>query len=297
MTGGDDHIVFWSVHAKNLTAFKGVFAEDAKAQTLTCGVALEGVATELGPAVVTGTISGALYIWTSPSAVRMVPAHARYTTFSSLPSSSGLHPHILAQLTHIVVIACRAVSAIAGDGMGGCVTGGYDGFIKLWDGEMGPTMEFNLGAEAVPVPLKSAISSLAVDGSFTKILATTMSSDVYEVVRDSRVACRLLTGHFGKTACAPAKHPVDGDLYVTGSDDETVRLWSSAQSLELSFCQIGAPVQALSWTADGSMVIAGLGTSEVIGITVDVATGEMSKTKIFVKALPTPPQDVKLSTG
>ena len=59
---------------------------------------------------------------------------------------------------------------------------------------------------------------------------------------------------------------------------------------------VGEPVQALSWSSDGSSIVAGLATTSVISLTVDLGDMSMVKAKVFVKLLDAAPSSVALST-
>lgn len=264
------------MEGKNLTSFRGVFGEQAELQPLTCGVAV-GAAGRMA----TGTVRGDLVVWSGPVGA---------ATAGDADEASGRGR---AQKAHV-----KMVTAIAGTVMGGAVTGSNDGFIKVWDSEVELLNEFNLAVEVVPCPLAPAVTSLCTDANFTKILVATRSSDVIEIVRDSWVSCRLLSGHSGSGLAPAVRHPEDEDVYATGGSDGTVRLWSIGGCRELALLDVGESVVSLSWSPVGSascLLVAGLGNTSVIGIAVDLPSMTLSKTKMFVQQLDVVPSSVRIS--
>ncbi len=63
-TGGVKHVRFWAVGASGLTSKKGVFGAKAKLQPMLCAAAINGD-------LVTGTVSGELYIWSGNTVTRV----------------------------------------------------------------------------------------------------------------------------------------------------------------------------------------------------------------------------------
>lgn len=75
-----------------------------------------------------------------------------------------------------------------------------------------------------------------------------------------------------------------------------VKLWSLSGCRELAVLDVGEPVKALSWSPDGTSVVAGLATTSVISIAVDLGEMSMTKAKVFVQLLDAAPSSVALST-
>ena len=96
-------------------------------------------------------------------------------------------------------------AAPAVDAMLRFVTGGQDGYIKLWDAELLLLNAFELG---------SPVAAVAADAKFTKLAAITAAASVHELVRDSGASVRLLSAHAGG-ASSIAPSPSDADAYAT----------------------------------------------------------------------------------
>lgn len=215
--GGAD-VSFWKVKGRNLTSVAGTYGEDVASQPLLCGVAV-------GPKLVTGTLSGALYVWDGVEG-------------GGISCQESLKGH---------AAPCAAICATS---TGGCVTGGQDGWLKLWDANMLLLNAFELG---------SPVASIAADLKFTKIAAATVDGALHELVRDSGACVRLLSSHAGGGAAALAPCPADGDKYATCGADGTVRVWSSKAKLELASLDVSYACTALSWMPDGGKLVVGLG--------------------------------------
>ena len=172
----------------------------------------------------TGTLSGALYVWDAKTAVctEQLKGHA------------------------------AAVASVCPTSTGGFVTGGQDGYLKLWDAELLLLNAFELG---------SPVQAVAADAKFTKLAAITAAASVHELVRDSGASVRLLSAHAGG-ASSIAPSPSDADAYATCGPDGTVRIWSRAARLETQALDVGYPCTSVAFAPDGKSVAVGLGGSE-----------------------------------
>ena len=72
--------------------------------------------------------------------------------------------------------------------------------------------------------------------------------------------------------CALAVDPTDPDLYATGGDDRTVRVWSIRRGKLLGMRVLPLPVTALAYTADGVHLAVGCAASGIYVLYADTLT-------------------------
>ena len=222
VTGGMRHIKFWNVSGRNLKPTSGVFGRLAKLQPLTC-------AANIDHQLVTGTVTGHLYVWEGRTVARVVKAHT--TTVNDLHSTGDL-----------------------------LVSGGKDGAIKVWGPDILNLLSFNI-AEADPVPFHRSIRSVCLldDKDRSTILVGTMGSEIYEISKDSARMIRLSAGHCSDHLWGLAPHPTDPDLYLTAGDDHTVRLWTVRDRAQIAMVPVETMTRCIAWSPDGSLIALGLG--------------------------------------
>ena len=222
VTGGMRHIKFWNVCGRNLKPTSGVFGRLAKLQPLTC-------AENIDHQLVTGTVTGHLYVWEGRTVVRVVKAHTH--TINDMHSTGEL-----------------------------LVTGGKDGAIKVWGPDVLNLLSFNI-AEADPVPFHRSIRSVCFlnDKDKSTILVGTMGSEIYEISKDSARMIRLSAGHCSDEVWGLAPHPTDPDLYLTSGDDHTVRLWTVRDRAQIAMVPVETMSRCIEWSPDGGVIALGLG--------------------------------------
>lgn len=118
ITGGVRHIKFWTVEGRNAKPLPGFFGKMGKKQPLTC-------AADVDLALVTGTVTGHLYVWNNRTITRIVKAHT--LTINDMFSTGDL-----------------------------LVTGSKDGGVKLWDKDIINLLSFNM-SEAKPPPFNRSV--------------------------------------------------------------------------------------------------------------------------------------------
>jgi microtubule-associated protein-like 6 len=188
LTGGVKHISFWRVKGRSLNIKNGIFGKKARIQPVLCAATITN-----GP-VVTGTVSGHLYVFKGRKVEKVVLAHT--SSVNSLYSTAK-----------------------------GLVSGGKDGYVKLWDNSLNKLQEYNL-AEATPKPYRACVRSVVWDMASNKILVGTKGSEIYEISKGSKRTVLLNQGHCSGELWGLAMHPTDSDLLATSGDDKTVRVWS-----------------------------------------------------------------------
>jgi len=111
VSGGFNHVMFWTLCGGNLSCKKGVFGENGQIQPMTCGVGSSN------GSIVTGSVGGSLFVWdvATASVVETKPGHT------------------------------KCVTSISG-GDGGFVTSGKDGFVKIWSNELMNLNAFDMGS-------------------------------------------------------------------------------------------------------------------------------------------------------
>ena len=233
-TGGVDHVKFWCAEGRSLVPERGLWGAEAKVQPMLCCCAV-------GNKLVTGAISGHLYVWRGRRCERVIRAHETLVT---------------------ALWACPA----------GVVSGGGDGFVKLYNAKLEHQRSYGVG-EAPQPPLMAAVKGVCggldrTGTHITKVLVSTASSECYELAKDSGSWTLLAEGHYSPPADGAsgelwglAPHPTKPDVFATSGDDGTVRVWSISQGKLLRKCQLDSPSRCITWSPSGRRLLVGLGGS------------------------------------
>jgi microtubule-associated protein-like 6 len=227
VSGGLSHIKFWSLEGANMTSSKGLFGTTGKVQPMLCGA-------PCGTKFITGTVSGHLYVWVGRKLEKIVRAHE------------------------------RCINAICSNA-GGLVTGGKDGFVKVWATNLEHLKSYDLNEASVlplDVGVRSVYAALDVTGKFiTKILVGTKSSEIYEIAMKSGSMIQLHEGHYEGEVWGLAMHPTDKDVFCTVGDDKTVRIWSISLNRMLRKLKTDTVMRSVAWSNDGKFLLIGCGGS------------------------------------
>ncbi|CAM9330821.1 unnamed protein product, partial [Chrysoparadoxa australica] len=181
MTGGVGFVTFWSLRP-NLSSIKVALSEP-----ILCAAALGG-------AMLAGTYTGELLVWdsldvTGPN-TKAIPAHQ------------------------------GPVNSIIATHSGGLATGGRDGLLKIWDGNVTEKQEIAVG---------SAITGLATDRLELLAVASVAEGAIYEAVLDSGATTLLLRGNESQISSLAVS--ASGSIASAGGD---LSLWDSSDVWENS---------------------------------------------------------------
>merc|ERR1711871_757859 len=227
MTGGVGHVNFWKVRGRSLNVVRGLFGRKSKKQPVLCAATIYG-----GPVVV-GTASGHLYAFKHNKVAKICLAHQ--SSVNSLSSTTK-----------------------------GLVSGGKDGYVKLWDNGLNKIQEYSM-ADATPKPFRTCVRSVVWDVPMNKILVGTKGSEIYEISKDSKRTLLLNEGHCADELWGLSTHPANDDLFVTAGDDKTVRVWSISKRRMLKKAVLDTMARAVDWSPDGNTVAVGLGGTCPLG--------------------------------
>ena len=189
----------------------------------------------------TGSVSGHLYVWRGRRCEKIIRAHeSNVTTLYATET--------------------------------GVVSGGGDGFVKLYSSSLEHLRSYGLHEAQVP-PLRSGVKAVCAgldkDGvNITKIVVATESAEVYELAKDSGNWTLLSEGHYSKPEDGAggelwglAPHPTNPDIFATSGDDATVRIWSISQGRLLRKAQLDCATRCVNWNPTGTRLLVGLGGS------------------------------------
>ncbi|KAK1798480.1 hypothetical protein P4O66_006772, partial [Electrophorus voltai] len=236
---GIKHIKFWTLVGCSLLHKKGVLGavEEGRIQTML------SVAFGANNLTFTGAINGDVYVWRDHFLVRVVakahtgPVFTMYTTLR--------------------------------DGL--IVTGGKErptkegGAVKLWDQEMKRCRAFQL---ETGLPVESVRSVCRGKG---KILVGTKDGEIIEVGEKNAASNTLINGHTQGRIWGLATHP-SKDIFISASDDGTIRIWDLADKKLLNKVSLGHPAKCTAFSPNGEMVAIGMGNGEFIVLLVNSLT-------------------------
>ena len=91
-----------------------------------------------------------------------------------------------------------------------------------------------------------------------KVLVGTKDSEVFELSVQDRDNPRLLVGgHTEGELWALAVHP-SRQIFATGSDDKTIRIWDMKERSPMVRCTAPHPVRSLAFSPNGEHLAAGM---------------------------------------
>uniref|UniRef100_A0A8C2DMI7 EMAP like 6 n=1 Tax=Cyprinus carpio TaxID=7962 RepID=A0A8C2DMI7_CYPCA len=233
---GIKHIKFWTLVGGSLLYKKGVIGavEDGRMQTML------SVAFGANNLTFTGAINGDVYVWREHFLVRVVakahtgPVFTMYTTLR--------------------------------DGL--IVTGGKErptkegGAVKLWDQEMKRCRAFQL---ETGLPVETVRSVCRGKG---KILVGTKDGEIIEVGEKNAASNTMINGHTQGRIWGLATHP-SKDVFISASDDGTIRIWDLADKKLLNKVSLGHPAKCTAYSPNGEMVSIGMENGEFIVLLVN----------------------------
>uniref|UniRef100_G3Q8V5 EMAP like 6 n=1 Tax=Gasterosteus aculeatus aculeatus TaxID=481459 RepID=G3Q8V5_GASAC len=233
---GIKHIKFWTLVGGSLVYKKGVIGsvEDGRMQTML------SVAFGASNLTFTGAINGDVYVWREHFLVRVVakahsgPVFTMYTTLR--------------------------------DGL--IVTGGKErptkegGAVKLWDQEMKRCRAFQLETGQ---PVENVRSVCRGKG---KILVGTKDGEIIEVGEKNAASNTMINGHTQGGIWGLATHPFK-DVFISASDDGTIRIWDLADKKLLNKVSLGHPAKCTCYSPNGEMVSIGMENGEFIVLLVN----------------------------
>ncbi|KAM9313939.1 echinoderm microtubule-associated protein-like 6 [Pholidichthys leucotaenia] len=235
---GIKHVKFWTLVGGSLMYKKGVIGsvEDGRMQTML------SVAFGANNLTFTGAVNGDVYVWRDHFLIRVVakahsgPVFTMYTTLR--------------------------------DGL--IVTGGKErptkegGAVKLWDQEMKRCRAFQLETGQ---PVENVRSVCRGKG---KILVGTKDGEIIEVGEKNAASNTIINGH-NQGIWGLSTHPFK-DVFISASDDGTIRIWDLADKKLLNKVSLGHPAKCSSYSPNGEMVSIGMENGEFIVLLVNSLT-------------------------
>uniref|UniRef100_A0A671R5K6 HELP domain-containing protein n=1 Tax=Sinocyclocheilus anshuiensis TaxID=1608454 RepID=A0A671R5K6_9TELE len=239
---GIKHIKFWTLVGGSLLYKKGVIGavEDGRMQTML------SVAFGANNLTFTGAINGDVYVW---------------------------REHFLHFLVRVVAKAHTGpvftMYTTLRDGL--IVTGGKErptkegGAVKLWDQEMKRCRAFQL---ETGLPVETVRSVCRGKG---KILVGTKDGEIIEVGEKNAASNTMINGHTQGRIWGLATHP-SKDVFISASDDGTIRIWDLADKKLLNKVSLGHPAKCTAYSPNGEMVSIGMENGEFIVLLVNSLT-------------------------
>ncbi|KAM7447232.1 Echinoderm microtubule-associated protein-like 5 [Porites harrisoni] len=231
VTCGVKHVKFWTVAGGQLIGKRGLIntsqqmeGDDSQLRMQT----MLSVAFGADNLTFTGAMNGDVFVWSGHKLVRLVSRAHSGPMFS-------MHTTLR-------------------DGL--IVTGGKEKgnpkegvAIKLWDQEMKRCRSLSLGPG--PCVVRSVCRGKG------KILVGTKDSEIIEITEKTSTSQTLVRGHGEGEIWGLACHP-DREVFVTASDDQTVRLWDVATKTMVKMAPLGVAARSAAFSPDGELLAIGL---------------------------------------
>jgi len=143
---------------------------------------------------------------------------------------------------------------------GGVVTGGKDGFVKLWTRDLGPLSDFDVrGCKPCLYP---RIRSVDVSPDEKRLLVGSQAGEIFEMSIIDGKSCHakgpLVQSHFKGNVMGLACHPAE-PFFATVGDDATLRLWSLDDMAVRQAKELDSASRAVAFSPDGLLIAVGLG--------------------------------------
>lgn len=223
---GENHVIFWKNRLNTYKMYKGMFGSAVKPETLCC-VAM------VGNTVVTGSMSGMIYIWEGRNLISSIKGHSN------------------------PVYSCFVVNQGEENGL---VTACSGGKIQIWNSKIEVGATFNAVAMG---PIDFSIISVCWDLISSKLLIGFRSCELFEMdATDGRNIHRaaLVAAHFNSRVCGISTHPFVPKYFCSVGDDKTIRVFDAIDHKQLRVTSIDTMAHCCTYTPDGQMIIVGLGS-------------------------------------
>ncbi|TNN32007.1 Echinoderm microtubule-associated protein-like 6 [Liparis tanakae] len=281
---GIKHIKFWTLVGGSLVYKKGVIGsvEDGRMQTML------SVAFGASNLTFTGAINGDVYVWREHFLVRVVakahsgPVFTMYTTLRDglIVTGGKERPRVVE--TPGGLLGVSTLSSRTKEG----------GAVKLWDQEMKRCRAFQLESGQLVENVRSVCRGKG------KILVGTKDGEIIEVGEKNAASNTMINGHTQGGIWGLATHPFK-DVFISASDDGTVRIWDLADKKLLNKVSLGHPAKCTSYSPNGEMVSIGMENGEFIVLLVNALTvwGKKRDRSVAIQDLRFSPDNRFLAVG
>lgn len=315
VTGGRDFVKFWNLPLMSssggeLSSKTGIFAAKKTSQQTAVSCAF------LGLDAVTGMSDGTLCLWKERSNTKAIEkAHKGAITamtsvgsITAVASGGGGGGAAGGAGGAGAGGSGGAGSSSDGSGAGGdgslgvtprfLLTGGADGCVHLWDIQFILLWSLDM-TQTTPRSLLPAVQALASREG--RVVIGTKAGEIYEVSLSGSLDCvRHVEGHYGSRAevWGLDVHP-KGPLFVTGADDETVRLWDYKTRRPITTVSTQTSCRAVAFHPDGSQlaVTHGDGHLQVLRCDLSAELAKVTATSSWSAALAYSPDGALVAIG
>lgn len=228
ITGGAATMYFFRRAGQNAERQRGVFGKRRKLQPVLCGCLGQTGSQGLGQqSVITGTVTGHLYVWESQRITKKVTAHD-------------------APIYSVTKVGTRYA------------TGGKEGLIKIWSPDLVLMVTLNMQTFS-PQPFDLPCHALQSNILTTKLAIGMKTGELYELSIYTQTSLLLMEGHSRKELHGLEVNPQNGDEYATSGDDGLLRVWSLSRKICVRRIALESASRAMAWSPDGQKLIVGVG--------------------------------------
>ena len=225
ITGGKNHINFWSEKNSNLLLSKGVLSKEYSDETFTCAATVD-------EKIVVGTTCGSFIIFENKKIAKDIKAH-----------NDGV----------LCLCACPE----------GIISGSLDNTVTVWTKALQKIGSFEVSSSVSPFDKAVCALDFQSDlhgASTTKILVGTRSSNIYEISRTTGHVSPVIENHCFGQVNAVSFNPTNQDQFATVGEDRALIVWSMDQNAAIRRTTTARlPLNAVDWSRDGNELLVGCG--------------------------------------
>ncbi|CAM9676121.1 unnamed protein product, partial [Chrysoparadoxa australica] len=141
----------------------------------------------------------------------------------------------------------------------GIVTGGQDGFVKLWGHSLQCKTQIDMNLHVFDSAPQAAVRTVSWDNERDRILVGTITNELFEFSATSGETLNAIgQAHGGKELWGLACNPVTPE-YATVGEDKVLRVWDVYSHKCAKSITLEMPSRALCYSPDGEQITVGFG--------------------------------------
>jgi echinoderm microtubule-associated protein-like 6 len=236
---GIKHMSFWSLIGNTLKKKNGLFGNIKDMQTMFCFTF--GTGKEPGDEVCyAGTMNGQIYMWLNNELKEIYPSVHSSSVYSIIKVPNGY------------------------------ITGGKGARIVTWDKNFNQTSAIDMKLLLETHPLAESLEDddiviRSLSYKDNKLIIGSQDSDIFEInLKEPDKINYISNGHSEGELWSLAVSPINPDIFATGSDDKSVRIWNLKTNKLIKIAELGQKVRSCDFSIDEKYLACGLSNGTLV---------------------------------